>query len=122
MPSDPNLAPEEWLARSYSLMIRMHRGRTDHGGSVSSSRPGMRTDDAALFLGAILPQLLQSTVLQDVDVIDRQPGLGRDLVNGPTLNIPAVDDVRLARVQLRPGLPHHLAPGFQLQPAAPFFT
>jgi len=80
----------------------MHRGRTGHGESVSSARPARRTGDAALFLSAILPQLLEPTVLQDVDVIDRQPGLGRDLVNGPTLDIPAVDDVRLARLQLRP--------------------
>ena len=41
-------------------------------------------------------------MLQDVDVTDRQPGLGRDLVNGPTFDIPAVDDVRLASVELRP--------------------
>ena len=52
-----------------------------HGGCVSSSGPARRTGDAALFLGAILPQLLESTVLQDVDVIDLQPGLGRDLVS-----------------------------------------
>ena len=58
----------------------MQRGRTDHGGSVSSAGREWRTGDAALFLGAILPQLLESAVLQDVDVIDRQPGLGRDLV------------------------------------------
>ena len=30
-----------------------------------------------------------------------QPGLGRDLVGGPTFHIPAVDDVRLALVGLR---------------------
>ena len=41
-------------------------------------------------------------MLQDVDVTDLQPGLGRDLVGRPTLNIPAVDDVRLALVELRP--------------------
>jgi hypothetical protein len=41
-------------------------------------------------------------VLQDVDVTDLQPGLGRDLDSRPTLDIPAVDDVRLARLQLRP--------------------
>ena len=35
-------------------------------------------------------------MLQDVDVIDLQPGLGHDLVGRPTLHIPAVDDVRLA--------------------------
>ena len=121
MPSDPNLAPEEWLARSCSPMIRMHRGRTDHGGSVSSAGPGWRTGDAALRVGAVLPQLLESAVLQDVDVTDRQPGLGRDLVNGPTLDIPAVDNVRLALVELRPCLPHHFAPGFQRQPAAPIW-
>ena len=76
--------------------------------------------DAALCVGAILPQLLESTVLQDVDVTDRQPGLGRDLVNGPTLDNPAVDDVRLALVELRPRLPHHFAPGFQRQPTRQF--
>ena len=80
----------------------MHRGRTDHGEIVSSAGPARRTGDAALFLSAILPQLLESTVLQGVNVTDRQPGLGRDLVNGPTLEIPAVDDVRLALVELRP--------------------
>jgi hypothetical protein len=80
----------------------MHRGGTDHGGSVSSAGPGWRTGDAALRVGAILPQHLESTVLQDVDVTDLQPGLGRDLVNGPTLDNPAVDDVRLALVELRP--------------------
>ena len=43
MPSDPNLAPEESLARSHGLLtVRMHRGRTDHGGSVSSAGPGWR--------------------------------------------------------------------------------
>ena len=61
-------------------------------------------------------------MFQDVDVIDRQPGLGRDFIGRPTLDIPAVDDVRLAPVELRPGLPHHFAPGFQLQPTAPIFT
>ena len=76
----------------------------------------------ALFAGAVLPQLFGGSVLQHVDVIDRQPGLGRDLINGPTLDIPALDDVRLARLQLRPCLPHHCAPGFQRQPAAPIFT
>ena len=60
----------------------MHRGRTDHGGSVSSAGPGWRTGDAALRAGAVLPQLLERTVLQDVDVIDLQPGLGRDLLKG----------------------------------------
>ena len=40
----------------------------------------------ALFASAILPQLFEGVVLQDVDVTDRQPGLGRDLVNGPTLD------------------------------------
>jgi hypothetical protein len=75
-----------------------------------------------LLVGAILPQLLESTVLQDVDVTNLQPGLGRDLVGGPTLHIPAVDDVRPALVELRPCLPHHFAPGFQLQPAAPIFA
>ena len=81
MPGDPNLAPEEWLAQSHGLLaVRMHRGRTDRGGSVSSAGPGMRTGDAALRVGAILPQLLEGAVLQDVDVIDLQPDLGRDLV------------------------------------------
>ena len=69
---------------------------------MSSSGPARKTGNAALFAGAILPQLLESTVLQDVDVTDRQPGLGRDLVNGPTFDIPALDDVRLAPVELRP--------------------
>jgi hypothetical protein len=82
----------------------------------------MRTGDAALFLSAVLPQLLESTMLQDVDVIDHQPGLGCDLVGRPALDIPAVDDVCLALGELCPGLPHHFAPGFQLQPAAPIFT
>jgi len=41
-------------------------------------------------------------VLQDVDVTDLQPGLGRDLVSRPTLDNPAVDDVRLALIELRP--------------------
>ena len=68
------------------------QGRTDHGGCVSSAGPACRTGDAALLVGAILPQLLESTVLQDVDVTDLQPGLGRDLDNRPTLDIPAVDD------------------------------
>ena len=76
----------------------------------------------ALFAGAILPQLLEGAVLQDVDVTNLQPGLGRDFVSRPTLDIPAVDDVRLALVELRPGLPHHFAPGFQRQPHAPIFT
>ena len=44
-------------------------------------------------LGAILPQLLEGAMLQDVDVTDLQPGLGRDLVSRPALDIPALDDV-----------------------------
>ena len=56
-------------------------------------------------------------MLQDVDVTDLQPGLGRDLVNGPTFDIPAVDDVRLAQTPASSRLPHHFAPGFQFQPA-----
>ena len=59
-------------------------------------RAGNETGDAALCGGAILPQLLDGTVLQDVDVTDRQPGFGRDLGSRPALDIPAVDDVRLA--------------------------
>ena len=43
---------------------------------MSSAGPGWRTGDAALRVGAILPQLFEGAVLQDVDVIDRQPGLG----------------------------------------------
>ena len=66
----------------------MHRGRTDHGGCVASAGPARKTGNAALFAGAILPQLLDPTVLQNVDVIDRQPGLGRDLFNRPTHNTP----------------------------------
>ena len=77
----------------------MHTGRTDHGGSVSSAGPLRRTGDAALFLGAVLPQLLESTVLQHVDVIDLQPGLGRDLFHGPAFDVPPVDDARLALIQ-----------------------
>ena len=57
-----------------------------------------------LRVGDRLPQL-HGTVLQDVDVIDLKPGLGRDLVSRPALDIPAVDDVRLAPVELRPCLP-----------------
>ena len=66
------------------------------------ARPLPRPGGAALRIDAVLPQLLESTVLQDVDVTDRQPGLGRDLISGPTLDNPAVDDVRLAPIELRP--------------------
>ena len=87
---------------------------------ASAVQPDCSFSPRALCVGAILPQLLEGAVLQDVDVIDLQPGLGRDLVGRPALDIPAVDDVRLALVQLRPGLPHHFAPGFQFQPPRQF--
>ena len=45
----------------------MHRGRTDRGGSVSSAGREWRTGDAALRVGAVLPQLVESEVLQNVD-------------------------------------------------------
>ena len=62
--------------------------------------PVARTGGAALIFSAILPQLFESTVLQDVDVTDLQPGLGHDLVSRPALDNPAVDDERLPLVEL----------------------
>ena len=41
--------------------------RTDHGGCVSSAGPGWRTGDAVHRVAAILPQLLEGAVLQNVD-------------------------------------------------------
>ena len=55
---------------------------------ASAVQPDCTFSPRALLLAAILPQLLESTVLQDVDVIDLQPGLGRDLVGRPTHNTP----------------------------------
>ena len=47
---------------------------------VPPGRQRRRLDKGALCVGAVRPQLLEDAVLQDVDVIDRQPDLGRDLV------------------------------------------
>ena len=91
---EPCLEPSaEGKDRSWRMRVLLHAGEG--------------TGDAALFAGAILPQLLESTVLQDVDVTDLQPGLGRDLLGRPALDIPAVDDVRLAlvRASSRPAAP-----------------
>jgi hypothetical protein len=61
-------------------------------------------------------------VLQDVDVIDSQHDLGCDLLSRPTLDIPAVDDVRLAPVELRPACRTTSRLDSSASPAAPIFT